>query len=91
MRWSWSPATPEPWLRWRAWSWPTTTPPARRWQRSRPEIRSGGCSCCWTACAGSSGESRDALRKVMVGVFADLGQDHPLALRYRRELASALF
>jgi thioredoxin-like negative regulator of GroEL len=24
-------------------------------------------------------------------VFADLGQDHPLALRYRRELASALF
>ena len=39
---------------------------------------------------GSSGESRDALRKVMVGVFADLGQDHPLALRYRRELASAL-
>jgi putative thioredoxin len=40
---------------------------------------------------GSSGESRDALRKVMVGVFADLGQDHPLALRYRRELASALF
>ena len=40
---------------------------------------------------GSSGDSRDALRKVMVGVFADLGQDHPLALRYRRELASALF
>ena len=40
---------------------------------------------------GSSGESRDALRKVMVGVFAELGQDHPLALRYRRELASALF
>jgi putative thioredoxin len=40
---------------------------------------------------GSSGESRDALRKVMVGVFADLGQDHPLALRYRRELASALY
>jgi thioredoxin-like negative regulator of GroEL len=24
-------------------------------------------------------------------VFADLGQDHPLALRYRRELASALY
>jgi putative thioredoxin len=40
---------------------------------------------------GSSGESRDALRRVMVGVFADLGQDHPLALRYRRELASALY
>ena len=40
---------------------------------------------------GSSGESRDALRRLMVGVFADLGQDHPLALRYRRELASALF
>jgi putative thioredoxin len=40
---------------------------------------------------GSSGDSRDALRKVMVGVFAELGQDHPLALRYRRELASALY
>jgi putative thioredoxin len=43
------------------------------------------------AVRGSSGETRDRLRKVMVGVFNDLGQDHPLALRYRRELASALY
>jgi putative thioredoxin len=43
------------------------------------------------AVRGSSGETRDSLRKVMVGVFNDLGQDHPLALRYRRELASALY
>ena len=43
------------------------------------------------AVRGSNGETRDSLRKVMVGVFNDLGQDHPLALRYRRELASALY
>jgi len=34
---------------------------------------------------------RDELRKLMVGVFAELGQDHPLSLRYRRLLASALY
>ena len=40
---------------------------------------------------GSGGEPRDRIREVMVGVFTDLGQDDPLALRYRRELASALY
>jgi putative thioredoxin len=39
----------------------------------------------------ADGELRDRLRQVMVGVFADLGQDHPLAAKYRRELASALY
>ncbi len=39
----------------------------------------------------ASGEERDRLRKVMVGVFTDLGQNHPLALRFRRELATALY
>jgi putative thioredoxin len=34
---------------------------------------------------------RDELRKLMVGVFAELGQDHPLSQRYRRLLASALY
>jgi len=43
------------------------------------------------AVRGSQGEQRDGLRKLMVGVFAELGQDHPLALRYRRALASALY
>jgi putative thioredoxin len=39
----------------------------------------------------AGGEERDRLRMVMVGVFTELGQNHPLALRYRRELATALY
>jgi putative thioredoxin len=34
---------------------------------------------------------RDRIRQVMIGVFTELGQDHPLALKYRRRLASALY
>jgi len=34
---------------------------------------------------------RERIRQVMVGVFAELGQDDPLASRYRRRLASALY
>ena len=34
---------------------------------------------------------RERVRQVMVGVFAELGQDHPLAAKYRRRLASALY
>ena len=30
----------------------------------------------------ADGDERDRLRQVMVGVFSDLGQNHPLALRY---------
>jgi putative thioredoxin len=50
-----------------------------------------GLSLLLEAIRGASGEERDRLRKIMVGVFADLGQNHPLALRYRRELATALY
>jgi putative thioredoxin len=39
----------------------------------------------------SEGEQRDGLRKLMLGVFAELGQDHPLSAQYRRALASALY
>jgi len=39
----------------------------------------------------ASGDTRDRLREVMVGIFRDLGQDHPLAQRFRRELAQALY
>jgi putative thioredoxin len=39
----------------------------------------------------SQGDQRDGLRKLMLGVFAELGQDHPLSARYRRALASALY
>jgi putative thioredoxin len=34
---------------------------------------------------------RERIRQVMVGVFAELGQDHPLSAKYRRRLASALY
>lgn len=34
---------------------------------------------------------REAVRRLMVALFADLGQEHPLAVRFRRRLASALF
>jgi putative thioredoxin len=43
------------------------------------------------AIVAADGDLRDRLRQVMVGVFSDLGQDHPLAAKYRRELASALY
>ena len=35
--------------------------------------------------------ARDELREWMVAIFQELGQDHPLSSRYRRELAAALF
>jgi putative thioredoxin len=50
-----------------------------------------GLELLLAAIRAASGEERDRLRKVMVGVFTDLGQNHPLALRYRRELATALY
>jgi putative thioredoxin len=36
-------------------------------------------------------ERRDRVRELMVGIFDDLGQEHPLSAKYRRELAAALF
>ena len=38
----------------------------------------------------SDTERRDALRKVMVAIFTELGSDHPLARAYRRRLATTL-
>jgi putative thioredoxin len=35
--------------------------------------------------------ARDEAQRVMVALFAELGQDHPLATRYRRRLAALLF
>jgi putative thioredoxin len=43
------------------------------------------------ALAGADAAVRDRIRQVMVGVFADLGQDHPLSAEYRRRLSSALY
>ena len=34
---------------------------------------------------------RDELRRLMVTVFDELGPDHPLSTRFRRQLAAALY
>jgi putative thioredoxin len=36
-------------------------------------------------------EERDAARRLMVDIFRELGQEHPLAAAYRRKLAAAVF
>ena len=35
-------------------------------------------------------ELRDLLRDTMVGVFRDLGDQHPLTMRFRRRLSQAI-
>jgi putative thioredoxin len=42
------------------------------------------------ASAGDSGR-RDQIRKIMIGIFTQLGPDHPLAREHRRRLSSVLF
>ena len=39
----------------------------------------------------ASGDERDVLRRRMVAIFAELGQEHPLAVEYRRALATVLY
>ncbi len=34
---------------------------------------------------------KDDLRAALLGVFAELGEHHPLAVRFRRRLAQALY
>ena len=36
-------------------------------------------------------ERRDRVRELMVAIFTELGQEHPLATDYRRKLATALY
>ncbi len=36
-------------------------------------------------------EERERIRETMVALFADLGQEHPTTVAYRRRLASALY
>lgn len=36
-------------------------------------------------------DRRERVRQVMVAIFGELGQEHPLAQRYRRRLATALY
>ena len=39
----------------------------------------------------SVGEQRDLVRRVVIGVFGELGEDHPLTRRHRPALAAALY
>jgi thioredoxin-like negative regulator of GroEL len=43
------------------------------------------------AIPGSTPERRDLLRRVMLGIFGERGQDDELVARYRRRLATALY
>jgi thioredoxin len=40
---------------------------------------------------GANGDRREELRRLMVALFSELGQEHPLAVEYRRRLATALY
>ena len=44
-----------------------------------------------TEAAGADAERRERLRELMVAIFQELGQEHPLATEYRRRLAAALY
>ncbi len=44
-----------------------------------------------SAVAAASGDRRDRLRKVLIGIFGERGNDDPLVTRYRRRLATALY
>jgi thioredoxin len=39
----------------------------------------------------ADGSRRDRIRELMVLLFSELGQEHPLSQRYRRRLAAALY
>ena len=39
----------------------------------------------------ANGERRDRVRELMVAIFEELGQDDPVATRFRRRLAAALY
>ena len=47
----------------------------------------------WLLASASDGdaERRERIREVMVAIFQELGQDHPLSASYRRRLATALY
>ena len=40
---------------------------------------------------GADSEGREEVRRLMVALFGELGQEHPLSVRYRRRLATALY
>ena len=57
------------------------------WDRGDYEAALGALS---EAVESADGDRRDLLRRVMVGIFTELGVDHPLAREHRRRLAAAM-
>jgi putative thioredoxin len=43
------------------------------------------------ATAAAEGEERERLISLTVGLFGELGHEHPLTMRYRRQLAASLY
>ncbi len=43
------------------------------------------------AATSSNGEVRDSIRRAMIGIFGELGDDNPLSVSYRKQLARALY
>jgi putative thioredoxin len=43
------------------------------------------------AVVGAEGEARERLLRLTVGLFRELGDEHPLTMRYRRRLAASLY
>jgi putative thioredoxin len=39
----------------------------------------------------AEGDHRDRIRELMVAIFTELGQEHPLSTSYRRQLATTLY
>jgi thioredoxin-like negative regulator of GroEL len=40
---------------------------------------------------GAEPERRERVRELMVAIFTELGQEHPLSIRFRRQLATTLY
>ncbi len=69
--------------------------PRRAWRlrsrRSAAASRSRRSRDCSPRVGESQGDTRDRVRRVMVGIFVQLGNDHPLSVSFRRQLARALY
>ncbi len=53
--------------------------------------REGALTHLLDAVRSSSGDLRDTIRAAMVGIFRELGDQHPLTVRFRRRLSQALY
>ena len=60
--------------------------------RSRPATTSARSSCSLEAVVAARGRaSASACSRLTVGLFGELGDEHPLTMRYRRRLAASLY